>query len=171
MDTGVLPSLPPYSPDVTEWSWTFNIPTWNHGVDRETFTLFWKLYHIHVNKVAMKLYYWPTAYFRRGIWYITYRPTLLAIVFYSHPSLNMANKRSNINLFIVQTTCFGRHPRPSSGDTSLWKVNWERIFFHSRTMHLDIIKVLLPTDAQENCFKWVLKFTLTFWHRSFTFKF
>ena len=26
------------------------------------------------------------------------------------------------------------------------------VFFHSRTMHLDIIKVLLPTDAQENCF-------------------
>ena len=26
-------------------------------------------------------------------------------------------------------------------------------FFHSRTVHLDIIKVLLPTDAQENCFK------------------
>jgi hypothetical protein len=25
--------------------------------------------------------------------------------------------------------------------------------FHSHTMHLDIIKVLLPTDAQENCFK------------------
>jgi len=25
--------------------------------------------------------------------------------------------------------------------------------FRSRTMHLDIIKVLLPTDAQEKCFK------------------
>ena len=25
--------------------------------------------------------------------------------------------------------------------------------FHSRTAHLDIIKVLLPTDAQEKCFK------------------
>jgi hypothetical protein len=25
--------------------------------------------------------------------------------------------------------------------------------FHSRTVHLDIIEVLLPTDAQENCFK------------------
>jgi hypothetical protein len=24
-------------------------------------------------------------------------------------------------------------------------------FFCSRTVHLDIIKVLLPTDAQENC--------------------
>ena len=24
---------------------------------------------------------------------------------------------------------------------------------HSRTVHLDIIKVLLATDAQENCFK------------------
>jgi hypothetical protein len=33
-------------------------------------------------------------------------------------------------------------------------------FFHIRTVHLDIIKVLLPTDAQENCFKGVLKFTL-----------
>jgi hypothetical protein len=27
------------------------------------------------------------------------------------------------------------------------------INLHSRTVHLDIIKVLLPTDAQENCFK------------------
>jgi hypothetical protein len=25
--------------------------------------------------------------------------------------------------------------------------------FHSRTVHLEIIKVLLPTDAQESCFK------------------
>ena len=25
--------------------------------------------------------------------------------------------------------------------------------FHSRTVHLDIIKVFLSTDAQENCFK------------------
>jgi hypothetical protein len=25
--------------------------------------------------------------------------------------------------------------------------------FHSRTVHLDIIKALLPTDAQENYFK------------------
>jgi len=31
------------------------------------------------------------------------------------------------------------------------------IFFHSSTMHLDIIKVFyLPTDAQENCFKRIL---------------
>jgi hypothetical protein len=29
--------------------------------------------------------------------------------------------------------------------------------FHSRTLHLDIIKVLLPTDAQENCFKRSIK--------------
>jgi hypothetical protein len=27
-------------------------------------------------------------------------------------------------------------------------------------MHLDTIKVLLPTDAQNNCFKRILKFTL-----------
>jgi hypothetical protein len=28
------------------------------------------------------------------------------------------------------------------------------LFFHSRTVHLDSIKVFyLPTDAQENCFK------------------
>jgi hypothetical protein len=26
-------------------------------------------------------------------------------------------------------------------------------FFHSRTVHFDIIKLLLPTDAQENCFE------------------
>ena len=25
-------------------------------------------------------------------------------------------------------------------------------FFHSRTVHLDTIKVLIPTDAQNNCF-------------------
>jgi len=29
--------------------------------------------------------------------------------------------------------------------------------FHSRILHLDIIKVLLPTDAQENCFKMIIK--------------
>ena len=28
---------------------------------------------------------------------------------------------------------------------------------HSRTVHLDIIKVLSPTDAQENCFKRSIK--------------
>jgi hypothetical protein len=33
-------------------------------------------------------------------------------------------------------------------------------FFHSRTVHRDISKVLLPTDAQNNCFKRILKFTL-----------
>jgi hypothetical protein len=32
--------------------------------------------------------------------------------------------------------------------------------FQSRTVHLDTIKVLLPTDAQNNCFKRILKFTL-----------
>jgi hypothetical protein len=26
-------------------------------------------------------------------------------------------------------------------------------FFHSRTVHLDIMEVLSPTDAQEICFK------------------
>jgi len=26
-------------------------------------------------------------------------------------------------------------------------------YFHSRTVYFDIIKVLSPTDAQENCFK------------------
>jgi len=30
-------------------------------------------------------------------------------------------------------------------------------FFHSRTVHLDIIKVLLPTDSEENCFKTSIK--------------
>jgi len=30
-------------------------------------------------------------------------------------------------------------------------------FFHSRTVHLDVIKVLSPTDAQENCFKRIIK--------------
>jgi len=31
--------------------------------------------------------------------------------------------------------------------------SYETFFFYSRTVHLDIIKVLLPTDAQENFFK------------------
>jgi hypothetical protein len=31
------------------------------------------------------------------------------------------------------------------------------IIFHSRTVHLDIIKVLSPTDAQENRFKKSIK--------------
>jgi hypothetical protein len=35
------------------------------------------------------------------------------------------------------------------------------LFFHSRTVHLDNIKVFyLPTDVQESCFKRMLKFTL-----------
>jgi hypothetical protein len=29
--------------------------------------------------------------------------------------------------------------------------------FHSRTVHLNIIKGLLPTDTQENCFKRSIK--------------
>jgi hypothetical protein len=29
--------------------------------------------------------------------------------------------------------------------------------FHSRSVHLDIIKVLLPTETQENCFKRSIK--------------
>jgi len=34
-------------------------------------------------------------------------------------------------------------------------------FFYSFTIHLDTIKAFyLPTDAQESCFKRVLKFTL-----------
>ena len=33
--------------------------------------------------------------------------------------------------------------------------------FHSCTVHLDAIKVFyLPTDAQQSCFKRILKFTL-----------
>jgi len=30
-------------------------------------------------------------------------------------------------------------------------------FFHSCTVHLDIIEFLSPTDAQENCFKRSIK--------------
>jgi len=33
-------------------------------------------------------------------------------------------------------------------------------FFHNHTVHLDTISVLLPTDAQNNCSKRILKFTL-----------
>jgi hypothetical protein len=35
--------------------------------------------------------------------------------------------------------------------------NCDSFFFHGRTVHLDIIKVLSPTDAQENCFKRSIK--------------
>ena len=35
------------------------------------------------------------------------------------------------------------------------------VFFYSCTVHLDAIKVFyLPTDAQQSCFKRILKFTL-----------
>ena len=45
--------------------------------------------------------------------------------------------------------------------TELYTVNTKTFNFHSRTVHLDIIKVLLPTDAQEKCFKRSIKnFTL-----------
>ena len=33
-------------------------------------------------------------------------------------------------------------------------------FFQSPNVHIDIIKVLLPTDEQDNCLKVVLKCTL-----------
>jgi len=36
-------------------------------------------------------------------------------------------------------------------------VNWDSVGFHSRTVHLDIIKVSSPTDAKENCFKRSIK--------------
>jgi len=39
------------------------------------------------------------------------------------------------------------------------KINYYFCFFHICTVHLDIIKVL-PTDAQKNALKGVLKFTL-----------
>jgi len=32
--------------------------------------------------------------------------------------------------------------------------------FHSRTLHLDIITVSSPNDAQDNCFKRSIKITL-----------
>jgi hypothetical protein len=36
----------------------------------------------------------------------------------------------------------------------------EKENFPSCTVHLDTIKVFLPTDAQQSCFKRILKFTL-----------
>ena len=39
------------------------------------------------------------------------------------------------------------------GGTAYAHAHTHVFFPHRRTMHLDIIKVLLPTDAQENCFK------------------
>jgi len=52
--------------------------------------------------------------------------------------------------------------REKPSNLTLFIQNGNRdINFHSRTVHRDIIKVLLPTDTQENCFKWnILKFTL-----------
>jgi len=48
----------------------------------------------------------------------------------------------------------------ASSDNNSYKKRF--YFFHSRTMHLDIIKVFyLPTDAQENCFKKNIKLYIT----------
>jgi len=42
----------------------------------------------------------------------------------------------------------------SSDSKSYINKRFYYLFFHSHTMHLDIIKVFyLPTDAQENCFE------------------
>jgi len=52
-------------------------------------------------------------------------------------------------------------PSPTQNSAVTLKINHRRINFlvnfHSRTVHLDIIKVLLPTDAQENCFNRSIK--------------
>jgi len=41
-------------------------------------------------------------------------------------------------------------------NSTVMKYNYD-IFFHSRTVHLDIIEVLLPSDAQENFFRTGIK--------------
>ena len=47
---------------------------------------------------------------------------------------------------------------------SCMRVFFNFFFFRSCTVHLDTIKVSnLPTDAQENCFKSNIKFTLIIW--------
>jgi hypothetical protein len=42
-------------------------------------------------------------------------------------------------------------------DNGTWICNIMSTVFHIRTVHLDVIKVLLPTDAQENFFKRIIK--------------
>jgi len=59
-------------------------------------------------------------------------------------------------------TSFPKSGAPLSPERN---ININKIYiyinFHSCTMHLDIIKVFyLPTDAQQRCFKRILKFTL-----------
>ena len=55
--------------------------------------------------------------------------------------------------FISSTTVVQNFPH--SENTS---ARYQKRIFHSRTVHLDIIRVLyLPTDAQENCFKQNIK--------------
>jgi len=40
-------------------------------------------------------------------------------------------------------------------------ITWIKDFFHSRTVHLDIINFFyLPTDAQESCFKKNIKINI-----------
>ena len=50
---------------------------------------------------------------------------------------------------------------PSSSYNKLRKHSHPSFLFYSCTMYLDTIKLLyLPTDAQQSCFKRILKFTL-----------
>jgi hypothetical protein len=56
-----------------------------------------------------------------------------------------------------------------------WSPQTEQdFFFHLHTVHLDFIKVssfIHQLMHKRTVLKTILKFTLTFWHRSFTFKF
>jgi hypothetical protein len=57
-------------------------------------------------------------------------------------------------MFILRLKEAGFRTRPIAVQELLTDEHKLYLFFHSRTMHLDIIKVFyLPTDAQENCFK------------------
>jgi hypothetical protein len=46
------------------------------------------------------------------------------------------------NTQVIKACCFETQELRNSG-----------AFFHSRASYLNIFKVLMPTDAQENCFK------------------
>jgi hypothetical protein len=65
---------------------------------------------------------------------------------------------------IIYRTQFANFVKNLSGTKTFqsWRlVNCVVVFFpHSRAVHIGAINVLLPTDAQNNCFKRILKSTL-----------
>jgi hypothetical protein len=79
---------------------------------------------------------------------------------YTHVRFNdkvwvfVVNRRGNLRLWERDTSC-------SSLGFAILVTKYFLFFFHSCTVHLDVIKVFyLPIDAQYSCFKIILKFTL-----------